>query len=103
MTDRRKTILAYVQAHPRASMREIGTACGGLSTSAVRWNLHQLAAAGTLRITPGEARSIEIVDTDDTCAALRTAVRLMLDRTERLGGYGVVPWPAIEALRALVE
>ena len=90
MTDR---ILAYIRSHPHCSYREIVAALGLSSTSVARYHVRRLIASGLVRSTPGIARSLHCPD------PLHEAARLLVERAERRGGYAVVPWAAVEAMR----
>lgn len=86
-------ILAYIRQHPHCSYREIARDCGLSSTSVAAYHVRPLIAAGLVAATPGIARSLHCPD------PLHTAARLLVERAERRGGYAVVPWAAIEAMR----
>ena len=96
-------ILAYYYAHPDAApaVREIVRDCDISSTSVVRYWQRKYVAQGVLETTgaPGTSRRYRLVNPQN----LTSVVRLLLERTERRGGYGVVPWAAIEALREAVQ
>ena len=105
MTPRQAAILAYLRTHPRASYREIAWGCEVSAISVVRYNVRKLAVQGKLTLGgTGKARSIEITDPaqGDAASALAQAARLLVERADRLGGYGVVPWAAVEALKRLI-
>ena len=90
------TILIYILSHPHCSYREIVAACGLSSTSVARYHVRKLIAAWLVAYTPGIARSLHCPD------PLHTAAALLVARAERRGGYAVVPWAAIEAMRELI-
>lgn len=97
MTDKTTRVLAYLRQRPHATYREIAAACGLSSTSVAAYQVSALERRGLVRRGPErQARSLEVVGSDP----LREAARLLLERTERQGGAAVVPWVAIEALRA---
>jgi len=98
-TTARDRILAAFATNPAPSLRELCVASGLRSISTVHQHLAVLVARGDLVACgqPSDARRYRLPDPPN---ALADAVRLMLDRTERIGAHGVVPWVAIEALRA---
>ena len=66
-TERQRAMLAYIIAYKAATqgesptMREIGRALGGLSTSNVKYNLARLAKLGCVELArDGRARAIRI-------------------------------------------
>ena len=112
-SDTGQRILAYYAAHPAPSVREIVSGCGLSSTSVATYWLRRLAKRGALVETSGRAtaRRYRLPGSQERPAVtpardmqnLTSVVRLLLERTERRGGYGVVPWAAIEALREAVQ
>lgn len=95
-----RAVLAYLAAHPGASVRELQRGCDLSSTSVVAHQLKLLADRGLIVATgPAKRARRWQVAQDTSGGALRAAVELALQRTERCGGYGVMPWVAIEAIR----
>lgn len=106
-------INVYTSDHGRSpSYREIMTALGLTSVSAVAEHIENLVAKGALKRTPGAARSLEVVDMTypETTELFRRALGLVnteeqqiLTKAAQILGLELIPSPREDAPAAASE
>lgn len=106
-------INVYTSDHGRSpSYREIMTALGLTSVSAVAEHIENLVAKGALKRTPGAARSLEVVDMTypETTELFRHALGLVnteeqqiLTKAAQILGLDLIPPPREDAPAAASE
>jgi len=95
---RRRILVTFAQ-QPAPTLDELSAAIGK-SKSNLNHHMKRLVQQGQIVVIGGPRAA---VCSGSDASRQRRAARLLVERAERRGGYAVVPWAAVEAVRELLK